>query len=124
VIACATPTQAISAAYRIALLREPDAGGLSFWLLEVQAGRQTRLGVLESFVRSAEFTSARAGLSDSQFVTSLYSGLLGRAFDDAGLAHWLGTLAQGASRTDVAVSFVNSNEFADPAKNPAYACFF
>jgi len=40
------------------------------------------------------------------------------------LAYFLDDLTNGMSRKDVAVAFVASPEFADPTKNPAYACFF
>lgn len=121
--ACATPTDSVTAAYEIALLRAPDNQGLSYWLLQLQAG-QSRLSILESFVRSDEFVAARAMLSDAQFVTSLYNGFLGRAPDAAGLDFWTTSLASGTSRNDAATAFVNGAEFADPAKNPAFACFF
>ena len=122
-IACATPTDAVTAAYKLALLRDPDAAGLSYWLLQLQAG-QTRFEMLENFIRSDEFSKARAGLTDTQFVTSLYAGLLGRAPDAAGLAYYVDVLTNGGVRSDVALGFVNSDEFADPKKNPTYACFF
>lgn len=120
---CTTPTDAVTASYKLALLRDPDGPGLSYWVLQVQSGTP-RLEVLEHFLGSAEFLDARKSLSDTRFVTSLYMGFFGRAPEQAGLDFWMQALQNGSSRTEVAVSFVRSAEFADPKVNPKHACFF
>lgn len=126
-IDCSTPTLAVTHAYKIALLRSPDAAGLAYWLGELQASPPlSRLAMLERFVTLPEFTTARALLTDTQFIEGLYTGFLGRPAGTAEVQYWLGQLAPGggSSRSDVALFFVDSPEFADPLANPAYACFF
>lgn len=49
--------------------------------------------------------------SDAAFVTSLYSTLLGRAPDAAGLAGWEAQLAAGASTASVIAGFTGSQEY-------------
>jgi hypothetical protein len=121
--ACKTDEDSVTASYKIALLRAPDQEGFSYWLLQVQGG-QPRLEVLRNMVRSDEFTKTRSVLTDEQFVTSLYTGFLARQPDDDGKAYWLAQLANGGSRTNVALSFVDSDEFADPNSNQQASCFF
>lgn len=48
--------------------------------------------------------------SDSRFLTALYSDLLARPADPAGLALWAGQLA-GRARQQVAASFISSQEY-------------
>jgi hypothetical protein len=121
--ACKTDEDSVTASYKIALLRAPDQDGLSYWVLQVQGG-QSRLEVLRNMVRSDEFTKSRSVLSNEQFVNSLYTGFLARQPDEDGKAFWLNALASGGSRTDVALSFVNSDEFADPNSNKQASCYF
>lgn len=57
--------------------------------------------------------------SDAAFVTSLYSTLLGRAPDAAGLAGWEAQLAAGASTASVIAGFTGSQEYL--ARVPKFA---
>lgn len=123
-VACNTDADSITASYKIALLRAPDTAGFQYWQTQLQADTQTRINVLENMVRSKEFADLHQGLNDTQYVTSLYKGLLGRAPEQAGLDYWLGQLANGLSRADAAQGFVDSPEFADPTENAAFACYF
>lgn len=62
----------------------------------------------------ADFVSQHAlqPLSQSgQFVNQLYRELLGRNGEQAGLEYWVGLLAHGASRTQVAAGIQNSLEY-------------
>jgi hypothetical protein len=125
---CRTLPDAVAAAYRMALLREPDASGQSYWLLQLQSG-MAPLDMLRNLVRSSEFTAAHTGLTDSQFVTGLYGGFLDRAPDSGGFAYWLQELVDAraagtditTTRTDVALSFVDSTEF---QTDGIHGCFF
>ena len=68
-------------------------------------------GLAQSVVASPEFAAHLApGATDAQFVTYLYQALLGRAPDDAGLAHFTSALDTGASRADVLVALSESGE--------------
>lgn len=62
-------------------------------------------------IDSSEFIAAYGVMSESQFVTRLYTNALHRAPDAAGLAFFVGNLASGAStRADLLVSFSESPE--------------
>lgn len=89
--------------------RQPDAGGLAFWIAKRKAG--TKLGVIaSSFAGSSEFGSTYGNVSDSAFVALVYANVLEREPDSAGLAHWVGKMAAGMSRGDVMVAFSESSE--------------
>ena len=69
--------------------------------------------VASAMLASPEFQhlhGSAAAMSDTQFVTLLYGGLLGRAPDAGGLALYVATLQSGTSRGDVAASVANSAE--------------
>jgi hypothetical protein len=117
---CATLSDTVTAAYRLALRREPEPAGMSFWLLQLQAG-MAPLEMLKDVVRSDEFTAAHAALTDEQYVTSLYGGFLDRAAEPAGDEFWRNALTNGTSRTEAAVDFVSSTEF---QTDGLHGCFF
>lgn len=50
--------------------------------------------------------------SNADFISNLYNNILGRASDTAGAKFWTEQLQKGASRGDIATSFITSNEFA------------
>lgn len=50
-------------------------------------------------------------MNDRAYILSLYQTLLGRAADEGGAAHWIELLNRGASRHDVLVGFVQSDEY-------------
>jgi hypothetical protein len=50
------------------------------------------------------------GMSDTQFVQTLYSEILRRGADAEGAAFWTQQLAAGAARDDVFAAFVTSDE--------------
>jgi hypothetical protein len=122
-IACATPQDVVTAAFFIALARKPDAGGLDFWVTQLQSG-QGRLDVLKSIVSGNEFVDSRAGLSNEQFVVGIYGSFLNRAPDADGEKFWLDQMAAGYPRASVALAIVDGSEFQDPLKNRAFKCFF
>ncbi|TKD45572.1 DUF4214 domain-containing protein [Azotobacter chroococcum] len=96
--------------YQAGLGREPDQGGLNYWIDTLQAGTPPS-SLAESFIGSNEF-SARYGsdLSNSAFVTKLYENTLGRVPDEGGLQYWIGALESGTSRAETLVSFSESAE--------------
>jgi hypothetical protein len=77
------------------------------------------------FVNSSEFVVRYGGANPSTdtFVTDLYTNVLGRAPDQAGLVYWEGSmnsmLAKGVSplqtHATLVAQFVNSNEFVTSA---------
>jgi Ca2+-binding RTX toxin-like protein len=49
--------------------------------------------------------------NNTAFVVTLYDGILGRQFEQSGLANWLSALNGGMTRYNVVSSFLNSEEF-------------
>ena len=95
--------------YRICLLREPDDGGFRNWVNALNAGSLTGSEMAYGFYYSEEMRTR--GLSDAEFVTRAYNGILGRSPDAAGLADWTGRLEQGVSWQHIIAGFTNSQEF-------------
>jgi Domain of unknown function (DUF4214) len=99
----------VAAMYRLYLNREPDTGGAQHWTSFLQAG-----GTLEEL--AAELTSSEEyfvlqGGTNQGFVLGLYKDVLNRTPSIADLAGWEAALAAGASRLEVAGSFLTSQEY-------------
>ncbi len=91
--------------YHTAFGRAADAGGLDYWFDLARAGASLD-AIASSFVASTEYGAVHAmGETNAQFVESLYQNTFGRAGDDAGVAHWLTALTNGASRASLLTSF-------------------
>jgi hypothetical protein len=107
------------------LVRAPDQAGLSNWInLLNHGGNKTDVG--DDFVNSEESAVRHVGDDDPTFVSSLYSSMLGRPADDAGLNSWTGALANPATtRGDVVAAFADSAEaklhFASVTSNGIFA---
>ena len=91
-----------------------DATGLGYWDAQMTAGT-TATGVAAAFLGGAEYTAAHASLTDAQFVTSLYQGLLGRAPGSGELASGTALLTQtgstdAAQRAQLAANIAGSAE--------------
>lgn len=98
-------------AYERLLEREADAGGRTHYVAAFGTGMTD--AQLDFYLTSSSefFTDADLGNgSNAGFVDALYANLLGRSGDTAGRNYWIGQLTGGASRTDVAFSFVMSDE--------------
>lgn len=122
-ILCLTDQDSVTQSYRLALQRQPDPGGLVNWVSAIQNG-DTRLGVLQKIIGSAEFAQIHANLTDQEFVSYCYNSFLTRQPDPGGMQTWLGALQSGESRASVAQAFTNSAEFQNPGSNTAAACYF
>jgi hypothetical protein len=87
---------AVAQLYSTLLGRAPDAAGMDFWVGALQSGGSLS-GIAQAMLAAPESAVAYpAGQSAAAFVSTLYSTLLGRAPDAAGLQFWLGVLeAQG-----------------------------
>lgn len=98
-------------AYRLyegLLGREPDAGGLGYWLDRLDAG-ETVLDIVQAFFAAGEFAPV-ANADNRGFLTYLYERTFDRAADDGGLSYWQDVLANGMTRAEVAAQFVESAE--------------
>jgi Tol biopolymer transport system component len=95
--------------YQAFFHREPDLGGLNFWVKKHAAG--TKLSKIAStFAGSSEFETAYGNVDDTAFVKLVYGNVLQRKPDAAGLAHWVAKLGAGMSRGDLMVAFSESSE--------------
>ena len=97
--------------YRICLLREPDPDGLSYWVGKLRNREATGSEIAQGFYCSQEMVNRR--LSNSEFVTRAYEGIMGRSPDAGGLQYWTGLLDSGVSYTYIVSGFTGSTEFAD-----------
>lgn len=94
--------------YNLALGREPDSAGLTFWTNQLSAGMSGR-DVALGFIFSAELNSKN--LSNEEFVDLMYSIFLNRAAEESGRAFWINCLDTGMSRSQVFEGFVYSGEY-------------
>ncbi|WP_263364872.1 BspA family leucine-rich repeat surface protein [Vreelandella titanicae] len=95
--------------------RAADKEGLEYWVSQLNAG--SSLNDIERAFMSAEEVSTviqAMGSDDVAFVDTLYQSVLGRAGDESGREYWLENLqGDSAKRADIALSFVNSDEYID-----------
>lgn len=97
--------------YSAYFLRPPDPGGLNFWLGRRRAG-WTLSRISDNFAGSSEFTRRYGSLSNEDYVKLVYSNVLNRPPDSAGLKYWTGQLdAKKKSRGQVMLNFSDSNEY-------------
>ena len=89
--------------------RGSDPGGLANYSEALSAGA-TPGSVASTLLSSAEYAADHGTQTDSQYLNSLYQGLLGRAPDPSGFSTYTNALAAGATRADVAVTIANSPE--------------
>jgi hypothetical protein len=93
--------------YATYLRRPADAAGRTAWVNTFLAGAG-EADVIEGFLTSAEFQAAHT--TDTSFVNALYSLVLGRPADAAGLTAWVQALQSGVSRQALAQSFLSCEE--------------
>lgn len=100
--------------YQAAFDRTPDAGGLAYWIKQMDAG-STLNQVAANFAVSAEFTKMYGPTpSHADLVNTLYQHVLHRAGEAAGVAYWLGVLDNPAATTaGVLAYFSESHENQD-----------
>src|SRR5205807_5366101 len=99
-----TNSRWLTALYQGLLGRAPDSQGLNGWLSQLSAG-SSRFLVAQGINTSVE--------RETRILNQDYLGFLQRSPDAAGLSYWLGQFQfpQNATRTDVAVGIVGSDEF-------------
>jgi hypothetical protein len=89
------------------LHREADAAGRSYWTNLLLTGAP-ETSVILSFLTSPEYGASRP--TAISFVSSLYTDLLGRAIDSAGLAQWVPAVQLPSGRILVAADILFSTE--------------
>ncbi len=95
--------------YTVALGRDAEEAGVETWVAALNAGTHDGAGIAEEFVLGDEF--AMRGLTDEQYVDTLYQTFFNRAADEGGKELWLAVLASGQTRGYVLSNFVNLEEF-------------
>jgi hypothetical protein len=98
--------------YTAAFLREPDAGGLNYWIRVGQSGFGLE-NVATMFTTSAEFQERYGRLDNRAFVDLVYRNVLQRSPDPGGLAYWTDLVNRGMSRGRMLIGFSDSPEFVD-----------
>ena len=102
------PTTRLYFAY---LQRVPDKSGLQYWVGKKRAGMLISK-ISQTFAQSNEFTTKYGTLTNRQFVTRIYTDVLGRTADPSGVNYWTGQLdAKKKSRGQVMLNFSDSNEY-------------
>lgn len=98
--------------YEAGLNRKFDAGGLNFWIDQIESGRSFD-NLAAVFLDSAEFTSRYGDddrMSSAQFCRQMYLNVLDREPDSAGLSFWINRMSAGSSRESVLAEFALSPE--------------
>lgn len=92
--------------------REPDSGGLNFWLAKRRAGDVTGLSeVATAFAQSSEFRRTFGSASNSAFVRLVYRNVMGREPDERGAAYWKRRLEGGLTKSSMMLHFSESDEY-------------
>ncbi len=98
--------------YHASFDRESDMPGIGHWARQLAQGEIVFAEVAAAFMASEEFAARYPeGLDDEAFVALLYHNVLQREPDAEGLAYWLRVLDEGNLRSQVLVSFADSDEF-------------
>ena len=97
--------------YADTLGRSPDANGLATWVDWLRSGRFSVAQTAALFYSSPEYFQFHAGNTSQTWVAALYTKLLGRDGDAAGVTHWV-TLTDSPTygRDKVAYDFYQSTE--------------
>ena len=95
--------------YEKCLGREAEEEGLKTWMTQLCEGKMTASQVAAEFFGSKEFRLK--GLSDEEFVKTLYRTMMDREYDKDGLKTWTTQLKNGKTRAWVFKQFCDSAEF-------------
>jgi Domain of unknown function (DUF4214) len=107
-----TNVDPIARLYRAFLGRTPDAGGLEYWVGRRRSGDWTLVRTADHFATSSEFVRKYGALTNRQFVTRIYTDVLGRPADQGGVDYWTRQLdLKRRSRGSVMVGFSESSEY-------------
>ena len=99
--------------YKIALGREPEPEGFTFWVEKLESGKLKAADLVQSFLGSEEYKSL--GKTNEQVVTDCYQVMLNRDPEPDGMTFWKKRLDIGMTFNSVCSGFVGSTEFANLA---------
>src|SRR5207245_4986992 len=100
--------------------RAADAGCRALWINTLLAGA-SETDVIRGFLMSSEYQATHR--SDVSFVNGLYSQILNRPGDPAGVTAWLGALQNGLGRLAMVQAFLTSAEADRRVVDDYYALF-
>ncbi|OJU67441.1 MAG: hypothetical protein BGO05_23375 [Rhizobiales bacterium 63-7] len=99
--------------YKAAFDRAADAGGSGYWIRKLDANELSLQQTAKLFLSSPEFSARYGSMTDNQkYVEALYSNVLGRSSEKAGMDYWVGALNSGEYSQDKVLAF-----FADSTEN-------
>lgn len=99
----------VQSVYTTLLGRDADAGGEETYL-NLLAHGGSRTDVIAAITNSDEGQAASASADNSDYVKALYTSILGRDAEDAGLDYWVSALTAGADRASIAQNISGSAE--------------
>jgi hypothetical protein len=105
----AEEVRAIARLYSAAFDREPEVGGLNFWVNSYENG-SSLTAIAGRFYSSPEFTRKYGPLDNTRYVEQLYRNVLGRDGDSDGIDFWVGNLEETSTRARVLGRFAASPE--------------
>jgi hypothetical protein len=98
--------------YKAVFDRTPDGGGLGYWIAQMDKGMDV-VAVAARFIDSSEFRSIYGqNPTDAEFLTKVYSNVLARTPDAAGLDWWVNEMKTNPTKTwqKVLADFSESTE--------------
>jgi len=95
--------------------REPDTVGLNYWTNRLKLKKTSGADIVKEFILSAEFT--KKGLSNEQYINTIYKTVLNRSPDLNGNLHWTGLLNSYYTRLNILSQIISSTEFATTCKS-------
>jgi hypothetical protein len=98
--------------YKAAFNREPDQGGLGYWIAQMDSG-MNMVEVAARFIDSNEFRAMYgAATTDEQYLTKVYQNVLGRDPEPGGYNWWLNEMRTNPEKTraKVLADFSESTE--------------
>jgi len=97
--------------YQAAYNRVPDNAGFRFWAAYADPTNASAVTLADFFLAAPEFTQKYGtNPTNLQYVTELYSNVLGRTPDQAGLNFWVNVANSGYARDLLLVDFATSAE--------------
>lgn len=96
--------------YTNTLHRSADDAGRTYWVEQLSSKKVSGSEAANGFFSSQEFISLN--LTNSEFVSTLYTVFFGRTPDQAGLNYWVDQLNGGMTRAQVISGFTGSSEWA------------
>ncbi|MDO7910178.1 DUF4214 domain-containing protein [Pseudomonas sp. 22-AL-CL-001] len=103
-------TADINELYQALLGRDAEEGGLQNWQAAL-AGGVSLADIAATIAVSSEAQTLDE--SNGEFVSNLYTSVLGREAEEGGLQNWVSALYNGLSRAEVAKNIVGSSEAID-----------